>query len=79
MFDIHYCETYIMRHETIFFFDSDSRALRTILQLLPDMIFVKTFTLADFGLFIFYPKARNWLESLISSRLSLKFLMHRGI
>ena len=34
MFDIHYCETYIMRHETIFFYDSDSRELRTILQLL---------------------------------------------
>ena len=24
-----------------------------------DMIFVKSFTLADFGLIIFYPKARN--------------------
>ena len=28
-----------------------------------DMIFVKTFTLADFGPVIFYPKARNLLES----------------
>ena len=25
----------------------------------PDMIFVKSFTLADFGLIIFYPKAPN--------------------
>ena len=28
-----------------------------------DMIFVKTFTLADFGHVIFYPKAQNPLES----------------
>ena len=29
----------------------------------PDMIFVKTFTLADFGPVIFYPKACNLLQS----------------
>ena len=28
-----------------------------------DMIFVKTFTLADFGPVIFHPKAHNLLES----------------
>ena len=36
-----------------------------------DMIFVKTFTLADFGPVLFYPKAHNLIESLNVASSSL--------
>ena len=39
-----------------------------------DMIFVKTFTLADFGPVILYPKARNLLESWSVARWSLAII-----